>query len=119
MSELDKAQTAENAEPVIKMPKPIEKFIWLLVSCATAALGCFLKINKVDIPLWASIIYSLVLMAFIVIAAHKVGTERAALANNPDKKLRYMLKTVLYYLYILIAVVCVIISIWVVGILSI
>ncbi|MBP3442905.1 MAG: hypothetical protein J6L62_08900 [Clostridia bacterium] len=119
MSEIEKAQTAENEKTVVKMPKPIEKFIWLLISCATAALGCFLKINKVDIPLFAGIIYSLVLMAFIIIAAHKVSTERAAFADKPDKKIRYMLKTVLYYFYILVAVVCVVISIWVVGILSI
>lgn len=119
MGELKQTKTAEKAETAIKMPKPIEKFIWLVVSCAVAALGCFLKINRVDIPLWAGIIYALVLMTAIIIAAHRVSTERTALADNPDKKLRYMLKTVLYYLYILIAVVCVIISIWVVGILSI
>ena len=119
MSELQKMNADEKTETAVNLPKPIEKFIWLLVTCAAAALGCVLKINRVDIPLWAGIIYALALMAFAVIAAQKVSAERAALANNPEKKLRYMLKTLLYYLYILVAVVCVVISIWVVGILSI
>ena len=119
MSEIQKAKTEEKTETAVKLPKPIEKVIWLLVTCAMAALGCFLKINRVDIPLIAGIVYALALMTFIIIAAQKVSAERAALANNTDKKLLYMFKTVLYYLYILVAVACVIISVWVVGIISI
>ena len=119
MSGIQKVKDAEQAETAEKLPKPIEKFIWLLISLATAALGCFLKINKVDFPLWAGVIYALALMTFIIIAAQKVSAERSALANNPDKKFLYTLKTVLYYLYIFVAVACVIVSVWVVGILSI
>ena len=102
-----------------KLPKPFEKFIWLLVSCAVAVGSFFLRTSDFEAPLWLSIICAVALLATIIIAAQKVSAERAALVGDKDKKLKYMLKTVLYYFYILVAVIFVFMAIWIVGIITI
>ncbi len=102
-----------------KLPKPFEKFLWLLISCVIAVGGFFLRTGDVEAPLWLSIICAVALLATIIIAAQKVSAERAAFAEDKDKKLKYMLKTVLYYFYILVAVIFVFMAIWIVGILTI
>ncbi|MEE0981393.1 MAG: hypothetical protein U0K91_06890 [Acutalibacteraceae bacterium] len=102
-----------------KLPKPFEKFIWLLISCVIAVGGFFLRTGDFEAPLWLSIICALALLATIIIAAQKVSAERAAVADDKDKKLKYMMKTAVYYFYILVAVVFVFMSIWIVGILTI
>lgn len=108
--------TNENKE---KMPKPFEKFLWLFVSVIIAAIGSFLRTSDLDIPAWVRIICVVLLMASVVIAAHKVSIERNDAAKDKEKKLRYFLKTILYYIFILVAVVYIFISLWVSGILSI
>ncbi len=113
MSEQAKTEKKE------KLPKPFEKFIWLLVSCAVAVGSFFLRTGDFEAPLWLSIICALALLVTIIIAAQKVSAERAALAEDKEKKLKYMLKTMLYYLYIFIAVIFVFMAIWIVGILTI
>ena len=105
-------------EKIEKLPKPIEKFIWLGVSFAAAAVGYCLK-AFLNIPSWLGAVCAVVLMALIIIAAQKVSAERAALAGNEEKKLAYVLKTMLYYTYIVIAVVFVFFSLWLTGIVSI
>ena len=100
-----------------KLPKPLEKFIWLGVSLVVAVAVGFLK-AVLNIPSWLGVICSLALMATIIIAAQKVSAERAAVSEDKEKKIKYAFKTVLYYLYIFIAVIFVFFSLWVVGIVS-
>ena len=102
-----------------KLPKPFEKFLWLLISCAIAVGGFFLRSGDFEAPLWLSIICALALLATIIIAAQKASAERAAAADDKEKKLKYMMKTAVYYFYIPVAVVFVFMSIWIVGILTI
>ncbi|MBR0349511.1 MAG: hypothetical protein IIX16_07720 [Clostridia bacterium] len=102
-----------------KLPKPFEKFIWLLISCVIAVGGFFLRTGDFEAPLWLSIICALALLSTIIIAAQKASAERAAAADDKEKKLKYMMKTAVYYFYILVAVVFVFMSIWIVGILTI
>ena len=113
MSEAEKTQKTE------KLPKPIEKFIWLIISCAVAAVGYFLKTGSFEMPTWLGIVVSVVLMISVVMAAQKASSERAALANNPEKKLGYALRTFIYYLFVIIAVVFIFMCLWFTGILSI
>ena len=105
-------------EKTEKLPRPIDKFIWLIASLAAAAVGYCLK-TFLNIPSWLGAVYSLALMVLIIIAAQKVSTERAALAGNEEKKFAYALKTMLYYVYIVIAVILVFFSLWLTGIVSI
>ncbi len=113
MSEAEKTQKTE------KLPKPIEKFIWLVISCAIAAVGYLLKTGNFKMPVWLGVIVSVALLVSIVIAAQKASSERAALANNPEKKLGYALRSIVYYLFVIIAVVFIFMSLWFTGILSI
>lgn len=110
MSEKDK----NNVE---KLPKPLEKVIWLGIALVCAVAACTLK-ALVSVPSWLGVILSLGLMATIVIAAQKVSAERAAAAEDKENKIKYALKTALYYLYIFIAVIFVFLSLWLVGIVS-
>ena len=105
-------------EKIEKLPKPIDKFIWLGVSLAVAVAGFFLKSN-IEIPWWIGAVISIALLTVAVIAAQKVSAERAALAENSEKKVKYAFKTILYYFYIFIAVIYDFLSLWMVGILSI
>ena len=100
-----------------KLPKPLEKFIWLGISLAVAVVVCFLKV-VFEIPSWLGVICAIALMVTIIIAAQKVSAERAAAAEDKEKKIKYAMKTVLYYAYILRAVIFVFISFWLVGIVS-
>lgn len=102
-----------------KMPKPFEKFLWLLGSVVIAVIGSYLRTSDSDIPAWVRIICVVLLMASVVIAAHKVSIERNEAAKDKEKKLRYFFKTILYYTFIMVAVVYIFISLWISGILSI
>ncbi|MBR6531640.1 MAG: hypothetical protein IKT61_03990 [Clostridia bacterium] len=113
MSDNEKIQTKE------KMPKPIEKFIWLGASVVIALVGYFLRTGGVKLPFWGSVAFTVALLFTIIIAAQKVSTERFALAENKETKKQYILKTILYYIYIFIAVFYIFLSLWVSRILSV
>lgn len=102
-----------------KLPKPFEKYIWLVISLAVAVAGYFLRTSDFELPFIVGVVVALILLVTIIIAAQKVSAERAALADNKEKKFKYILKTIMYYLYIIIAVVFVFMSLWIIGILTI
>lgn len=113
MSNNEKTQTTE------KMPKPAEKLIWLGISAVVAIVGYFLRTGGVELPFWGSAAFAVALLFTIIVAAQKVSTERFALADNKETKKQYILKSILYYIYILIAVFYIFLSLWVSRILSI
>ena len=113
MSNNEKTQTTE------KMPKPAEKFIWLGVSVVIAVVGYFLRTGGVELPFFGSVIFTVALLFTIIIAAQKASTERFALADNKETKKQYILKSILYYVFILIAVFYIFMALWVSRILSI
>lgn len=113
MSEKEKTQSTE------KMPKPFEKFIWLGVSVVIAIAGYFLRTGGVELPFWGTVAFTVALMFTIIIGAQKVSTERFALAENKETKKQYILKSILYYIFIFVAVFYIFFSLWVARILSV
>ena len=113
MSNNEKTQTTE------KMPKPAEKYIWLGVSAVIAAIGYFLRTGGVELPFWGTVAFTVALLFTIIVAAQKVSTERFALAENKETKKQYILKSILYYIYIFVAVFYIFFSLWVAKILSV
>lgn len=113
MSKNEKTQTTE------KMPKPVEKFIWLGVSVVIAIVGYFLRTGGVQLPFWGTVVFTVALLFTIIVAAQKVSTERFALAENKETKKQYILKSILYYIYIFVAVFYIFFSLWVARILSV
>ncbi len=113
MSDNEKKQTTE------KMPKPAEKYIWLGASVVIAIVGYFLRTGGVQLPFWGTVAFTVALLFTIIVAAQKVSTERFALAENKETKKKYIIKSILYYIYIFIAVFYIFLSLWVARILSI
>ena len=113
MSEKEKTQSTE------KLPKPAEKFIWLAASVVIALVGYFLRTGGVELPFWGTVAFTVALLFTIIIAAQKVSTERFVLADNKETKKQYILKSILYYIYIFIAVFYIFMSLWVARILSV
>lgn len=113
MSKNEQTQTTE------KMPKPIEKFIWLAVSLVIALVGYFLRTGGVELPFWGSVAFTVLLLFTIIMAAQKVSTERFALAENKETKKQYILKSILYYAFIFLAVFYIFLSLWVSRIISV
>ncbi len=113
MSDKEKTQTTE------KMPKPFEKYLWLGASFVIALVGYFLRTGNVELPFWGSVGFTVALLFTIIVAAQKASTERFALAENKETKKKYILKSILYFIFIFIAVFYIFFSLWVSRILSV
>lgn len=116
MAEVEKTEKAQSAE---KLPKPAEKYIWFGVSVIIAAVGFFLRTADIQLNFWVKSIFAALLLFTIIMAAHKVSTERFALAENKETKKQYILKSILYYVFIVVAVFYIFLSLWVSNVISI
>lgn len=113
MADTEKKQSTE------KLPNPIEKYIWFAISVVIAAVGYFLRTGGVELNFWVKAIFAAVLLFTIIMAAQKVSTERFALAENKETKKQYILKSILYYVFIVVAVFYIFLSLWISKILSV
>ncbi len=102
-----------------KMPKPFEKFIWLGVSLVIALVGYFCRTGDVVLPWWGCALYAALLLFTIIIAAQKLSIERFSFAEKKEDKKKYILSTMLYYIFIFTAVFFVFYALWVSRVLSI
>ena len=116
MAEVEKTEKKTEKE---KLPKPMSKYIWFGVSVVIALVGCFLRTADVQLNFWVKSIFAALLLFTIIVAANKVSTERFVLADNKETKKQYILKSILYYVYIIIAVFYIFLSLWVSNIISV
>ena len=116
MAEIEKSEKKQTTE---KLPKPVEKYIWFGVSVIIALVGYFLRTGGVELNFWVKSIFAALLLFAIIVAANKVSTERFALADNKETKKQYILKSILYYIYIVVAVFYIFLSLWVANIISV
>lgn len=116
MAEVEKTENKQSTE---KLPKPVEKYIWFGVSVIIAFVGYLLRSGDVQINFWVKSIFAALLLFTIIMAAQKVSTERFALADNAELKKQYILKSILYYIFIFVAVFYIFLSLWVSNIISI
>lgn len=116
MAEVEKTEKNKSSE---KLPKPVEKYIWFGVSVVLAAVGFFLRTANVQLNFWVKSIFAALLLFTIIMAANKVSMERFALADNKETKKQFILKSILYYVFIVIAVFYIFLSLWVSNIISV
>lgn len=116
MAEVEKT---EKKTEKAKLPKPMSKYIWFGASVVIALVGCFLRTADVQLNFWVKSIFAALLLFTIIVAANKVSTERFALADNKETKKQYILKSILYYVYIIVAVFYIFLSLWVSNIISV
>lgn len=112
---MEKKKEERTQKPV----KKGEKFIWFAVSIIIAFVGYIIRTSDFVQPIWLKILFPAALLFTIIIAAQKTSTERFALAGNKSARSRYILISVLYYIFIIFAVFYVFLSLWVSGVLSI
>lgn len=113
----EKEKKEEQQKPV----KKGEKFIWFLASAVIAAAGAICHTNEIKFNIWISVVYSAFLLFTIVMAAQRTSVERFAYASDENKsnKTKYALTSVLYYIFIIIAVAYAFLALWVSGVFSI
>lgn len=112
----------EKTEKVQKPIKKSEKFIWFLASAAIAAGGSLCHINNIRFNIWISVVYSAFLLFTIIMAAQRTSIERFGYADEEAPtadKTKYVLTSILYYIFIIIAVVYAFLALWVSGVFSI
>lgn len=111
----------ERTEKAQKPVKKIEKFIWFIASAVIAAGGAICHTNEIKFNIWVSVIYSALLLFTIVMAAQRTSVERFGYADEESgsNKTKYALTSVLYYIFIIIAVVYAFLALWVSGVFSI
>lgn len=117
----EKEKTKKN-EKAQKPVKKIEKFIWFLASAVIAAVGSLCHTNNVKFNIWISVIYSAILLFTIIMAAQRTSVERFGYADEESgtaDKAKYALTSILYYFFIIIAVVYAFLALWVSGVFSI
>lgn len=115
-------EKAENKEKAQKPVKKIEKYIWFLASAVIAAVGAVCHTNGIKFNIWVSVIYSAFLLFTIIMAAQRTSVERFGYANEDSPtadKTKYALTSILYYIFIIIAVVYAFLALWVSGVFSI
>lgn len=111
----------EKTEKAQKPVKKIEKLIWFIVSAVIAAGGAICHTNGIKFNIWVSVIYSALLLFTIVMAAQRTSIERFGYADDESSpnKTKYVLTSVLYYIFIFIAVIYAFLALWVSGVFSI
>lgn len=119
VAENKKTEKTEKAE---KPAKKAEKYIWFFVSAVIAAAGSICHINGIKFNIWVSVAYSAFLLFTIIMAAQRTSIERFGYANDDSKaenKVNYALTSILYYIFIIIAVAYAFLALWVSGVFSI
>ena len=119
---MEKADTKKNKPE--KAPKPYVKFIWLAAAVGTGIVGFYLRTHNPDLPFAVGAVVSVIMMAFAVIASQYQSTKRQKYAevDEEGKKLekgKYFAATVVYYLFIIAAVIMLAFSFWICGIVSV
>ena len=117
----NKKQAEEKPE---KLPKPFEKFIWFVASVVIAAVGFALRKSGIELHWAVKALYSALQLFAIIMAAQKTSIERFAAAPNEEtgdkgNKKKYILSSLIYYLFIFVAVFYVFYCMWVCKVLSI
>lgn len=120
MSEKNKRQ----AEKPERLPKPVEKFIWLGVSVVIAVVGAVLRKSGMELHWIVKALYSAFQLFTVIMAAQKTSIERFSFAPNEEtgnkgNKKKYILSSIIYYLFIIAAVFFVFYCMWVCKVLSI
>lgn len=111
----------ETQKPV-KEEKPVkktEKFIWFGASAVIAVIGSVCRSAGMNLPVWFKIAFAAFILFLVVMAAQKTSAERFGYAGENGNKQKYILSSVLYYIFILIAVFYVFLAMWVGGVLSV
>ncbi len=116
MNDKEQIKQTEHAE---KMPKPIEKFIWLAVSVVIAVAGYIFRDNGIVLPWWGNALFAASLLFTIIVAAQKLSAERFAFAEKKEDKKKYIISSIAYYIFIFIAVFYVFYCLWVARVLSV
>lgn len=114
----EKEKTEKSQKPI----KKIEKFIWFLISAVIAAAGALCHVNGIKFNIWISVIYSALLLFTIIMAAQRTSIERFGYASSDDStanKTKYALSSLLYYIFIIIAVLYAFLALWVSGVFSV
>lgn len=105
----------------------LKKYIFLAATAVVAVAGYFVRIQKTEVPVWGRVLYSLILIGLAVSAAQGANLQRQQYMprndedeeengkdtpeRNPEKGKRF-LYTLVYYLFCLIAVFCIVFSLW-------
>lgn len=111
----EKEKTANVQKPI----KKVEKFIWFIASVIIAAAGAICHINAIKFNIWVSVVYSALLLFTIIMAAQRTSIERFDCIENDSNKTKYFLITVLYYVFVIAAVIYAFLALWVAGVFSI
>lgn len=109
----------EKEEKVQKPAKKSEKYIWFLASAVIAAAGSVCHIYGIKFNIWISVIYSAFLLFTIIMAAQRTSLERFAYAGDDGNKTKYALTSILYYFFIIAAVIYAFLALWISGVFSI
>ena len=112
----------ERIEETQKPVKKSEKYIWFLASVIIAAVGSICHINGVKFNIWVSVAYSSFLLFTIIMSAQRTSVERFGYADEESPtadKTKYALTSILYYIFIIIAVAYAFLALWVSGVFSI
>ena len=114
-------EKTENKEKAQKPVKKTEKYIWFLASVIIAAVGSICHINGVKFNIWVSVAYSSFLLFTIIMSAQRTSVERFGYAEESPTadKTKYALTSILYYIFIIIAVAYAFLALWVSGVFSI
>lgn len=118
-----------NNEVKISEAGPLRKYIFLLAAAAVTAAGYFLRIRDTEVPVWGRALFSIALTGLAVLAAHSASLQRQKYMPDtddgedsdasPEKKQdsspgkgKRFLYTLVYYLFCLIAVFCIVFCLW-------
>lgn len=115
-------EKTENKEKAQKPVKKTEKYIWFLASAVIAAIGAVCHSNEIKFNIWVSVVYSAFLLFTIIMAAQRTSIERFGYADEESKtadKTKYALTSILYYIFIIIAVAYAFLALWASGVFSI
>ena len=112
----EKTKKVKKEKPV-KVPKPIEKWIWLAVSAAVAVAGYFIRTSDIKPHIAVTTLYVAFLLFTIIMSAQRASIQRFSYAPNEEtgdkgNKKKYYLSSIIYYLIIIVAVFYIFFSLW-------
>lgn len=113
------AEKKKKKQKEIKIPKKREKFIWFAASVIVAVSGYIARISEFEFPLWLKIVYPALLMFLIIICSQKTSIERFSYRGENGNKKMYIITSLIYYVFILVAVFYIFFALWVANILSV
>ncbi len=117
-------KTSEKVNKAEKQANPIVKFIWLGIAVIVAVAGFSLRKNNPELPFAPGAAVSAVMLICAIIAAQGQNSVRHRYSETDEEgrhlqKGKYFGASVVYYLFILAAVVMLFLSFWIIGIVSV